>query len=192
MRNEIHFALDRVAEEQRGLFTSRQAVGVGIESHNHWYYVKVGRWKRVHRGIYRLRHFSFEPYSEYVLWALWSCNRAGEQQGVYSHETALEFYKLSDLSPSKLVMTVPHSFRRKSKIPDVLILRKAKLCPGDWSMIEGFRVTTPVRTLRDIICSKEVSDEFISQAVREGYLRGLYPEDELRRHGLLGVLGKYI
>ena len=71
------------------------------------YYVTRGDWEKEHRGIYRLRQFPEEPSSEYMLWSLWSCDRNGEPQGIYSHETALCIYDLTDLNPSKLTMTVP-------------------------------------------------------------------------------------
>ena len=191
VRSDKYSALHRIAEQQQGLFTTRQAVGAGFDARNHAYYLKKGYWKREYRGIYRLKHFPFETYAEYALWSLWSCNRNGEPQGVYSYETALEFYKLSDLSPAKIAMIVPPSFRRSAKIPDVLTLHRAKLNPSDWNMVEGFRVTTPVRTLRDIVFSKHISDEFIHQAVRDGLSRGMYPKHELRRYGILGLVENF-
>ena len=191
MRRDKYSALHQIAEQQQGLFTARQAIEAGFDARNHVYYLKKGHWKREYRGIYRLKHYPFEPYTEYALWSLWSCNREGEPQGVYSYETALEFYKLSDLSPAKISMTVPPNFRRTAKIPGVLILRKAELSPSDWNMVEGFRVTTPVRTLCDVVLSKHISEEFIRQAVKEGFARGMYPKHELRRYGILGMVENY-
>jgi hypothetical protein len=58
------------------------------------------------------------------LWQLWSRNRNDDIQGVFSHETALALYELSDVMPGKLHMTVPHGFDRSAAIPPVLVLHR--------------------------------------------------------------------
>ena len=191
MKVEKYFLLYQIAAEQQGLFTAKQAKRVGFDERNHHYYVTRGDWEKEHRGIYRLRHFPEEPSSEYTLWSLWSCDRNGEPQGVYSHETALCIYDLTDLNPSKLTMTVLPSFRRSAAIPDILILRKGKLSPDDWQAVDGYRVTTPVRTLRDVMLSDHIADEFIHQAVREAIASGLCPKHKLKKHGILALAESY-
>ena len=191
MVNDRYNALYRIARGQLGLFTARQAVHAGFDYRNHPYYVAKGFWEKEHRGIYRLKYFPYESDSEYVLWSLWSCNREGKPQGVYSYETALNIYELTDLDPTKISMTVPPGFRRGSQIPNVLVLHRAKLVPSDWMIREAYRVTTPARTLRDIVFSKHISDEFVHQAIREGFARGLYPDHELRRYGIFGLVKDY-
>ena len=112
-------------------------------------------------------------------------------QGVYSHETALNIYDLSDLSPAKISMTVPPKFKRNAPIPDILIIRKGELEVSDCRDHGGYRVTTPVRTLYDALHSKHISDEFIYQAVRKGVARGLFPKRELARYGITKEVDKY-
>ena len=191
LRRFKHVALQRIAETQLGLFTTRQAVAAGFRSHNHAHYVDGGHWIREHRGIYRLRNFPYDSPVEYTLWHLWSCNRVGEPQGVYSYETALTIYDLSDLNPAKLHMTVPPSFRRSAPTPSILVLHKAKLDSRDWNMIDAYRVTTPVRTLYDVVFSRHISEEFIYQTVQEGFARGMYPKRELKRYGILDLIEEY-
>ena len=183
--------LYQVAEGQQGLFTARQAVQAGYDERNHPYHVKSGNWTKEHRGIYRLKNFPYFPDSQFSLWSLWSCNKKGQVQGVYSHETALQLYNLSDLSPPKLHITVPVNFRRSSPIPDILVLYKDTLKPSEWQTIAGYRVTTPTRTLFDIISSQSISKEFISQTIREGLSRGLFPKQKLKRYGLLETVSKF-
>ncbi len=191
MRNEKYSLLYQIALEQQGLFTAKQAKQAGFDGRNHPYYVARGDWEKEHRGIYRLCHFPNEPSSEYTLWSLWSCNRDGEPQGVYSYETALSIYDLTDLNPAKITMTVPLGFRRNAQIPGILILRRGKLTSADWQAIEGYRVTTPVRTLYDVIFSDHIPEEFIYQAVREGFANGLYPKRKLQEYGILDKVKKY-
>ena len=182
--------LYQVAEGQQGLFTARQAVQAGYDERNHLYHVKSGNWIKEHRGIYRLKNFPYSPDSQLSLWALWSCNKKGEIQGVYSHETALQIYNLSDLSPFKLHLTVPVSFRRSIQAPDILVLYKCNLNSSEWQTIAGYRVTTPTRTLFDMLCS-DISKAFISQIVREGCSRGLFPKQQLKKYKLLKTVNRF-
>ena len=89
-------------------------------------------------------------------------------------------------------MTVPPSFRRSAAIPDILILCKGKLSPDDWQAVDGYRVTNPVRTLRDVILSEHISDEFIRQAIREAIESGLCPKHKLREYGILALAEGYL
>ena len=187
MRRQQHEMLQQVASEQRGFFTARQAVQAGFDARNHTYHVKAGNWIKERRGIYRLKNFPLEPEADYAMWSLWSCNKAGIVQGVFAFETALSIYELSDVSPVKIHMIVPRNFKRKAKIPDVLILHKTGLVPEEWKDMGGFRVTTPTRTLSDIIFSQRISRDFVCQAIEEGMGRGLYPVSELRKYGIANL-----
>ena len=191
MGRNCHDALYRIAAGQYGLFTARQAVEAGFIGKNHHYHVKAGNWEREHRGIYRLKNFPYEVESQYSLWSLWSCNREGKPQGVYSHETALSIYDLTDVNPAKLYMTVPPGFRRSATIPGILRLYTGILKPSDYRMMGGYMVTTPIRTLYDIIKSNHLQDWIITQAVKEGLERGLYPTNKLAKYGLIRKVKYY-
>ena len=182
--------LYQTAEGQQGLFTARQAVQAGYDERNHPYHVKSGNWIKEHRGIYRLKNFPYSPDSQLSLWSLWSCNKKGEVQGVYSHETALQIYNLSDLSPSKLHITVPINFRRARPIPDILILYKDILKASEWRVMADYRVTTPARTLFDLFYSGHTSKDFIDQIIKEGSSRGLFSKKELKKYKLLKIRNK--
>jgi len=92
--------------------------GPGMDAENtHPHHVQVGNWVREHRGIYRLALFPTAEQPDLVKWALWSRNRDEVTEGVYSHQTALGLYELSDLNPAKLHVTVPTHFRRSSENP---------------------------------------------------------------------------
>jgi predicted transcriptional regulator of viral defense system len=108
-----------------------------------------------------------------MVWQLWSRNRQDEPQGVFSHATALTLHDLSDVMPAKLDMTVPPGFRRMAAIPDVLRLRHARLSERDVQTIDGVRVTTPLRTLVDVIAAGAIAPELQVQAVDQALRRGL-------------------
>lgn len=171
--------LFRIAESQQGLFTAKQAIAAGFDERNHPYHIHQGNWIREWRGIYRLKNFPHSDESQLVLWSLWSRNKKGVPQGVYSHESALIIYDLTDLMPTKLHMTVPKSFRRHSEIPKILVLYRENLPPTDIRHMRGFWVTTPIRTIEDL-AKRGTPEEVITQAATEALNRGLMTRKDYR------------
>ena len=174
-----HEQLFAIAEGQAGYFTMAQAVGAGFARSTHSYHVHAGNWVREHRGIYCLKRFPVAENGDLVLWSLWSRDRNGIPQGVYSHETALRIHDLSDVNPAKLHMTVPPTFRRNSALPTVLTLHKARLAAEDVSRGQGYAVTTAIRSILDLSASGAVDRDLIAQACREGRQRGLITRKQI-------------
>ena len=102
-------------------------------------------------------------------------------EGVYSHQTALSLYELSDLNPAKLHMTVPTHFRRNSEIPVILVLHYADLENEDLQTAQGFKYTRPLRTILDLIEADNVERAFLRQALRQALHRGLIRRLEVKR-----------
>jgi predicted transcriptional regulator of viral defense system len=173
--------LFEIAMAQQGYFRSQQAIQAGYQINNHPYHIKRGHWIREWRGIYRLANFPNHPEDQYVLWSLWSCNRHGEPQGVYSFDTALNIYDVSDIMPTKLHMTVPRTFRRSSEIPLPLVLHRGALSEKDYQVMRGFRVTTPRRTFLDVVLAEQIEDHLIQQAARAFIHRGLLTRGDVLR-----------
>lgn len=184
-RREAAKRLYEVSEDQQGFFTTKEAKAAGFAENTHPYHVQAGNWIREHRGIYRLASFPRGERPDLMLWSLWSRNREEASQGVYSHQTALSLYDLSDAMPAKLHMTVPKNFRRNSEIPRVLVLHFADLPQSDIGAVHGVRVTKPMRTILDLLEHGEVPLATLRQALREGLRRGLIRRNEIteaRRH----------
>jgi len=176
-----HNHLFAIAESQDGYFTMAQALEAGFARSTHSYHVKKGNWLREHRGIYRLRKYPQTEVGQLVLWSLWSRDRKGEPQGVYSHTTALALRDLSDANPSKLHMTVPPGFRRSSETPAILELHKSKLEPHDVIRDRGYAVTTAMRAILDSARSGNADIDMLEQALGEGLRRGLVTRAEIRQ-----------
>lgn len=172
--------LFEIAEGQQGFFTAKQAKAAGFAENTHPYHVQVGNWIREHRGIYRLALFPTAEHPDLVKWALWSKNRGEVIEGVYSHQTALRLYELSDLNPAKLHMTVPTYFRRNSEIPAILMLHYADLASDDVQTAQGFKYTRPLRTILDLIEADSVERTFLRQALRQALHRGLITRSEVK------------
>src|SRR6266850_598930 len=184
-RKQAAKLLYEIAEDQQGFFTTKQAKAAGFAENTHPYHAQAGNWIREHRGIYRLASFPRGERPDLMLWSLWSRNRKEAAQGIYSHQTALSLYDLSDVMPAKLHMTVPRGFRRNSEIPRVLVLRFADLPQSDIGAVHGVHVTKPMRTILDLLGGGEVPFAILRQALREGLQRGLIRRNEIaeaRKH----------
>lgn len=184
--------LFEVAEQQQGFFTTKQAKAAGFAENTHPYHVQAGNWTREHRGVYRLAPFPMTDRPDLALWSLWSRNRKEEMEGVYSHQTALSLYDLTDLNPAKLHITVPTGFRRNSEIPGVLVLHYAELPEADIQTAQGFKFTRPLRTILDLIEADAVERNFIRQAVRQAVERGLLTREQIRSTKMSGPARRII
>jgi predicted transcriptional regulator of viral defense system len=144
-------ALFDVADGQEGYFTTKQAKQAGYSDASIVYHVKNGDWIKEWRGIYKLSHYPSESFDNYLVWYLWSSDRSGEPQGTYSYDTALSIHDLSTWADSKTHMTVPCKFRRTAEMPKVLQLHYADLKSHEVLILNHVRVTTPLKTLTDLL-----------------------------------------
>jgi len=179
-----------IAEGQSGFFTAKQAEVAGYQRSNHPYHVRAGNWVREGRGIFRLKQFPVAEEADLVLWSLWSRDRSDRPTGIYSHETALRIYDLSDVMPAKLHMTIPRSFRRNAPVPNVLVLHRANLQPTEVEERQGYSVTRPIKTLIDLIRAQTLPEETLRSAFVEASQKGLITQTEIAQHqsALSGVI----
>src|ERR1035437_8868719 len=191
-RKEAAKRLYEIAEDQQGFFTTKQAKAAGFAENTHPYHVQAGNWVREHRGIYRLALFPAQDRPDLVLWSLWSRNRKEEVEGVYSHQTALSLYELSDLNPAKLHMTVPTNFRRNSDIPGIVVLHYRDLLKSEIQAGPGYKYTRPLRTILNLIEAGPVERTFIRQALRQAVDRGLITRQQLRNAQLSETARKMV
>ena len=190
-KKTVPAALFDSAEGQQGYFTAKQAADAGYQLGSQAHHVKSGNWVRVERGIYRLARFPQSNEEQLVIYHLWSRNRAGVPEGVYSHQTALSIHELSDVNPSKLHMTVPPTFRRTSKTPKILVLHRAWLDKKDVVQQHGFAVTRPLRAIVDLAVAEAVSRDIVEQALREWRQRGLITVREILELRHLGQVPQW-
>jgi len=191
-KKNVPAALFDSAEGQQGYFTAKQAANAGYQLGSQAHHVKSGNWVRVERGIYRLALFPQSNEEQLVIYHLWSRNRAGVPEGVYSHQTALSIHELSDINPAKLHMTVPLTFRRNAKPPKILVLHRASLNEKDVVQRHGFAVTRPLRAITDLAVAETVSRDIIEQALKEGRQRGLITEREISELRQRGQIPKWL
>lgn len=168
--------LFEIAAAQDGLFATQQAAEAGYSPQLLAHHLGAGRMVRERRGVYRLVHFPAGDHEDLTVVWLWS-----EQEGVFSHQTALSLHDLSDVLPSKVHLTLPKAWRkRRLRVPDGVILHYGDVAEG-----EGERrwfgpvpATAPLRTLVD--CAAEhLSPEMLRGAALDALHRRLVRCDEL-------------
>ena len=178
----------QIAESQQGYFTSRQAEECGFLRANFQRKLQSGKWcKEDIRGIYRLSNYPSTSRPELALWMLWSADKQGNPQGIWSHETALDIHGISDVASSKLHMSVLKSFRKGTEIPSNLCLHFVDEIPqADIETRQGYRVTTPLRTLADVIREGSTQNEQIERAIldlaiQKSLIKGLATIQEMEQ-----------
>jgi predicted transcriptional regulator of viral defense system len=167
-------ALFRIAYPQSGYFRTAQAAAAGFSNQLLRKHRLAGRFVRSLRSVYRLVDVPPGEHDDLMELWLWS-----EQVGVFSHETALALHELSDVLPSRVHMTIPGSWSRRSATPRLLMLHYANVSAGDRTWVGSVPVTTVSRTLRDAV-DAGVDPDLVAQAIVEGRARKLLDRSDLR------------
>lgn len=166
-----------IALEQEGLFTARQAREAGYSKPLLSHHIKAGKFVRLRPGIYRVVHFPNGESEQLVILWLWS-----DRQGVFSHETALGMFNLSDALPSRIHLTLPSTWlHHRRKVPDVLVLHYDDVPEHDRTWVGPVRATTPRRSIID--CARDhLEPDLLQQAIDQALQRGLIFADQLPVH----------
>lgn len=163
-----------IAAAQSGHFTTQQAADAGYSPQLLAHHLGSGKILRVRRGIYRLTHYPADEHEDLVVIWLWS-----EQQGVFSHQTALSLHQLSDALPPGVEITLPESWRsRRLRTPTGVTTYYAEIKPEEREWFGPVPVTSPSRTLNDCALTN-LSPELLRQAAREALERGVTSKAEL-------------
>jgi predicted transcriptional regulator of viral defense system len=167
--------LYETAVGQGGYVTTQQAQEAGYSLPLLTHHVKQGRLLRARRGIYRLMHYPAGEQEDLIVLWLWT-----EQQGVFSHETALVLQDLSDALPAVYHLTLPAAWsRRRLRVPEGVRLYYADVSDTDRRWVGNVPVTSPLRTLVDCVAA-HVSPEFVRDARKQILQRGLASATELQ------------
>lgn len=163
---------DRVLEraaEQHGYITTRDARDLGIDPTQLRLMAARGRLERVGRGAYRvplLPRTTHDDLAEAVAWTL--------GRGVVSHESALVLHGLSDVSPSRIHLTVPRDNHPRGAGGELFRLHRRDLDPADVTEQNDLPVTTVGRTIRDCLADGTDPNQLrlaLDQAEAGGLLR---------------------
>lgn len=172
-----HQKLRQLAEEQKGYFTAAQARSCGYGWSLLSHHASRGQFRRIRRGLYRLRDFPSSRHED--LMAAWLA--AGKHDSFVSHESALELLDLSDLIPSSVHLTVGRA-RRGIKSAPIITLHTSTRFPREeelWTT-EGLAHSSPERAIAE---SAEwgTPPEQLELAVLQAIRRGLTTPERLRQ-----------
>jgi len=160
-----------ITEGQLGYFTAAQARDAGVHQVRLVQLHRSGDIERVSRGVYRLARYPVSPLGHYMEAALWPQVRRPDVRGVISHASALALYEISDVSPAKVHITLPVSFRVRRAVPRRLVLHYANLAEREVRQVEGVPVTTAERTIRDAHADR-LGPALVRQAIADGRRTG--------------------
>jgi predicted transcriptional regulator of viral defense system len=166
-------ALEGVAYEQHGYFTSGQARAHGVSSQLLSHHVGRGRYEPVRRGLYRLQGFPRSEHDE--MREKWLA--VGAEKAVLSHQSALALLELGDTIPDAIHLLVSRRHRGLRR-PTAVVLHTRpddEDVPTVWR--EGLPLTAPARTLVDVV--DDLQPEQAAMAVRQALRRGLLTERQL-------------
>lgn len=161
-----------LAEEQDGLFTSKEARSLGIRDSVLVRLRQRGRLERMSRGVYRIAHYPAERLAQYREAILWAQASNGPERIALSQETALLLYGISDVNPSRVNLTVPVSARMRRVRPKWIAIHRADLATEDIQLHEGMPVTTVERSILDVLATNHRTD-FARQAITDALRKGL-------------------
>lgn len=172
--------LYEIAETQLGYFTAAQVREEDLNTTILAQLANRGVIERVSRGVYRLARYPSTPLDSLMESMLWPQARSGGPIGVISHESALGFYGMSEVSPSKIHITVPADTRMRRDVPTYLNIHRATLQPHEIRKVDGILVTTPERSLRDAAAS-HVGRSLLRQAIDDGTRTGHLTKSQASR-----------
>lgn len=166
--------LAKIAEDQWGLVTRRQAERADVSQATLQRLATTGVLDRVAQGVYRLT--GAPPPDHLELRAAWlqlapevpAWERTPEQ-GIVSYRSAAALYDLGHLPADRHEFTLP--VRRQSRRKDVRLHHRS-VSPSEWIVLHGMPVTRPSRVAADLLADKE-DPEAVAQVIADA-IRSIY------------------
>ncbi|MEU8735267.1 type IV toxin-antitoxin system AbiEi family antitoxin domain-containing protein [Streptomyces tendae] len=148
-----------VAADQWGLVTAAQAKTLGVSGVQLMRLTEAGLLESVGRGVYALPAVGMPQHLEIkVAWLrlqpgvpAWKRPLGGRDSGVVSHASACQLHDLGDIPAPETEISVP---RRRTTTEPFVRLRTAPVDAADITLVDGLPVTTPARTIVDLLHAK--------------------------------------
>ncbi|WIV59127.1 type IV toxin-antitoxin system AbiEi family antitoxin domain-containing protein [Amycolatopsis nalaikhensis] len=160
--------------DQWGMVTSRQAKSLGVDASTLHRLETAGYLDRVRHGVYAATSATVTPAREaQAAWLAlnpavqaWARPPLDPNGGVLSHQSAAGLHGLGELVDDRICFTTPR--RRTSRDPD-LWFKRAELADDDVMVIDGLPVTTPLRTVCDLL-DQHIDGSHIATIIRQAVL----------------------
>ena len=161
----------RLAERQHGVFTFDQALSCGFTPRMVQARVEIGRWVRVHKGVYRLAG-SVRTFEQRTMARVLACGPGA----VAFRRTAARLFDVEDSDTEMVEVAVDRSRAPK------LAHRSATLVRSDRTTIGVIPVTKPDRVIIDLsgVLDAEPLEDALDDLVRRRLVRPRRLEARLR------------
>ena len=162
----------RLAAAQHGYFSTAQAVDAGISRRALVDRVRRGVIERVAHGVYRVAGTPADPLDDFYAFSVEA------PSATFSHDTALEFFGVSDVLPRTVHVTVPPGSGLKARRG--YTIHRPVIAPPERVLRDGVWVTSLARTLAD--CARGGTDpEQLIAALEAGRERAMLTADDVAR-----------
>jgi very-short-patch-repair endonuclease len=128
-----------LAADQHGVVSRRQLERAGISTDVVDRYIRIGRLRRLHRGVYQLGP-AIGPHAR-----LMAATLACGDTATLSHRSSAGLWRMLDESEGVVDIIVTGRSESRAGIR----VHRAQLRPDEVTTRQGIRVTTPARTLYD-------------------------------------------
>lgn len=180
----VRAAIAQLAAGQWGLITTAQATAAGATRMLLTRMAATGELERVIYGVYATpAALADELVEKRALWLSLDPGRSVEERlgrrhesGVMSHATAAALHGIGDILDDRVEVTLP---RRQQSRREELRLYKAPLRPDEVTLVDGLPVTTPARTIADLVGGGHDRDH-VATVLAEAVSGGLTGYEQVR------------
>ncbi|MEO3812999.1 type IV toxin-antitoxin system AbiEi family antitoxin domain-containing protein [Sphaerisporangium sp. B11E5] len=152
-------AVSEHAAGQWGLVTAAQARAAGLTAVDLLRLTEAELLENVGHGVYLVAGAVPPKHQEIkVAWLrlnpgtpAWRRQRPETYEGVISHASACVLHDIGDIPATTVTISTPR--RRTTREPNVRLLQRA-VDPADVTLIDGLPVTTPERTIVDLLADR--------------------------------------
>jgi Transcriptional regulator, AbiEi antitoxin/Protein of unknown function (DUF559) len=168
----VEQAIAGIANRQGGVVSRAQLIALGLAASDIEYRVKIGRLRRIHRGVYAVGHDAIPARGRLLAGLL----VAGEGAAL-SHRSAAHLLGLLPSMPPFVEITTTR--RRRGNRPGLVFHHATDL---ETTRRHQLPVTTPIRTLRDLAATLPTNE--VERAASEALVLKLVTSHDLvSQHG---------
>lgn len=169
--------------EQWGMVTARQARLLGVDGVTVHRLKEAGFLEPVRRGVYAMTSAgASSARDEQAVWlslrpdtAGWTRPKLDPDGAVISHRSAAHLYGLGEFVNDRVELTAP---RRRTMRDSTVRIHQTKLNDAEVTVIDGLPITTPLRTLCDLL-DQHIDASHIATVIRQAVESGQVRLDEL-------------
>ena len=181
-RRPVSARLSDLAESQQGYFTRAQAVREGVDDMDLQRGVRNGAVERLDHGVYRIAGAGYDPHQTLrVTWFRLTPERSPRERTSrphlwVSHRSAAALFDLGVIAADLPEFISDHRLQTRAEVR--IHVRSGGLERAEWTVHEGFAVTTPARTLFDL-AADDTDGGHLGRIVSDGLAKGLMTSPEI-------------